>query len=122
MLIMTSIMMSTVVTTMTGKRWNTQESYLSMLTIYVRREFVAESPGFLIQAHLNSIEFQMRTLGRLTRSLQEAAPNAKEDMESLEELVNEVGKHFGTMEAVEALGPGMRFTGRKALDEVRRLD
>jgi len=119
---MTSIMMSTVVTTMTGKRWNTQESYLSMLTIYVRREFVAESPGFLIQAHLNSIEFQMRTLGRLTRSLQEAAPNAKEDMESLEELVNEVGKHFGTMEAVEALGPGMRFTGRKALDEVRRLD
>jgi hypothetical protein len=64
-----------------------------MLTTYVRRDLVANRRRFLIQAYLNGIHFHMRTVGRFTRPLQEAAPDAKEEIESLEKLVDDVLWH-----------------------------
>lgn len=80
---------------------------------------VTESLGFVIQCHLDSIQLQLQTLKRLARSLQEATPGAKDEVIAVSGVVAEVGKYFGTQEALDRHGISTRFSGRKALEEAR---
>ncbi|KAF2714126.1 hypothetical protein K504DRAFT_399912 [Pleomassaria siparia CBS 279.74] len=82
-------------------------------------ENVMESLGFVIRYHLNSINLQMQILSRLTRSLQEATPNAKAEVIALSDLVVEVDRFFGSTETLEKFSIDRRLSGRDALDEAR---
>ncbi|KAF2122499.1 hypothetical protein BDV96DRAFT_1510 [Lophiotrema nucula] len=80
---------------------------------------VTEMLGYSIQASLNSIRLQIQTLSRLTRSLQEAPPDACDEVEGIERLVRDVGKFFGTEDALDRYHIDERFAGKKALDEAK---
>ncbi|KAF3047719.1 hypothetical protein E8E12_011516 [Didymella heteroderae] len=78
-----------------------------------------EAPGFVIHSLLHSIEVQIQTLKRLTRSLQEATPSAKDELVGVARLVEETAKYFGSGAALRQHSVDARFAGRKALDEAR---
>ncbi|KAF1929125.1 uncharacterized protein M421DRAFT_147115 [Didymella exigua CBS 183.55] len=78
-----------------------------------------EAPGFVIHTLLHSIEVQIQTLKRLTRSLQEATPGAREEVISVARLVEETSQFFGSDTALKHHSIDPRFAGRKALDEAR---
>ena len=80
---------------------------------------ITETLGYSIQASLNSIRLQIQTLSRLTRSLQEAIPDACDEVEGVERLVRDVGKYFGTEDALNRYHIDERFAGKKALDEAK---
>jgi hypothetical protein len=48
-----------------------------------------ETPSFIIHSSLHSIELQTQNLKRLSRSLQEATPDAKEEVVAVARLVEE---------------------------------
>ncbi|KAH7394236.1 hypothetical protein DE146DRAFT_126050 [Phaeosphaeria sp. MPI-PUGE-AT-0046c] len=78
-----------------------------------------ESIGLFINASLHSIKLQIQNLKRLSRALQEATPGAKEEMAAVSSLVGDVGRYFGTDEAVHQNGVDKKFSGRRALQEAR---
>lgn len=80
---------------------------------------MTESLGFIIQSHLNSIQLQIQTLKRLTRSLQEATPDAKEEVIAVSSLVREVERFFGSPESLDRYPIDPKFAGKKALEEAR---
>lgn len=77
------------------------------------------SPGFIIHSLLDSIEASIGNLKRLTRSLQDASLDARDEVIGVSELVEEVAKYFGSEEALARYKIDARFAGGKALDEAR---
>lgn len=82
---------------------------------------VTESLGFIILAHLHSIRHQMQTLSTLTRSLQEATPDAKDEVVAVGDLVAEVNKFFGSHNALDRYSRESNLTGGEALDKARYI-
>lgn len=80
---------------------------------------MTESLGFVIQSHLHGIQLNIQTLGRLTRSLQEASAASKDEVVAVEKLVGEVDEFFGSTEALRRHSIDTRFAGRKALEEAQ---
>jgi hypothetical protein len=80
---------------------------------------VTESLAFVIQAHMNSIQTKIQTLKRLSRSLQEATPAAKDEVVAIDELVAEVGGYFGSQEKLDRYHVDTELAGNQALDEAR---
>lgn len=80
---------------------------------------MTESLGFIIQSYLQSIRLQLQTLGRLTRSLQEATPDAKDEVIAVEALKKDIERFFGSSESLRRYSIDERFGGGKALDEAR---
>jgi hypothetical protein len=78
-----------------------------------------ESLGYIIESGLHSISLQIKSLKRLTRSLQEATPDAKEEAEAVASLVAEAGQYFGSSEALKRYSVDAKFAGRRALEEAR---
>ncbi|KAJ4332900.1 hypothetical protein N0V87_008030 [Didymella glomerata] len=74
---------------------------------------------FVIHTLLHSIEVQIQTLKRLTRSLQEATPSAREELIGVSRLVEDTAKYFGSDAAIRQHSIDTKFAGRKALDEAR---
>lgn len=60
-----------------------------------------ETPGFVINLLLQSIDTQLRHLKLLSTSLQEATPDVGDEMRKVARLVKETGKKFGSETAVE---------------------
>ncbi|PSN62464.1 hypothetical protein BS50DRAFT_603180 [Corynespora cassiicola Philippines] len=83
---------------------------------------VTESKGFLIEHQLNSIQFQMKTLKRLTRPLQEATIDGEDEVVAVEKLVDEVGKYFGSEEALRQYSIDSKYAGKTALREAKYTD
>jgi len=80
---------------------------------------VFDSPAFIIQSHLSSIQTQIQTLKRLCRPLQEATPGAKDEVVAFDALVTEVGRYFGSQEKLDRYRVDSRLAGRQALEEAR---
>ncbi|CAO2656467.1 Nn.00g052700.m01.CDS01 [Neocucurbitaria sp. VM-36] len=78
-----------------------------------------ESLGFVIHSSLHSIELQIQTLKRLSRSLQEATPDAKDELVRVSALVAEVAQYFGSQDALDRYAIDAKYAGGKALDEAR---
>jgi hypothetical protein len=68
---------------------------------------------------LHSIKLQIQNLKTLTRSLQEATPDAKDEMQAVSSLVKEVDRYFGTEAALNRSQVDQKFSGRRALEEAR---
>ncbi|KAH9879833.1 hypothetical protein J1614_001857 [Plenodomus biglobosus] len=77
-----------------------------------------DSLAFAIHSSLRSIELQMRTLKRLARSLQEATPDAKEEVVAMAKLIQQTTRYFGSQTALVEYSIDPRFTGKRALDGV----
>lgn len=90
-----------------------------MLTYHRSIGGSTESLGFIIHSSLHSIELQVRTLKRLCRPLQEATPDAKDEIVAVSKLVGETAQYFGSQDALERYSIDTRFAGGKALDEAR---
>jgi hypothetical protein len=80
---------------------------------------VTESLGFIILAHLESIRLQMQTLSRMTRSLQEATPDAKDAVIAVGDLIAEVDGLFGSHDNLERYSTNPDLDGGEALNEAR---
>ncbi|CBX98371.1 hypothetical protein LEMA_P097800.1 [Plenodomus lingam JN3] len=80
---------------------------------------LTDSLAFIIHSCLQSIELQLRTLKRLSRSLQEATPDAREEVIAITKLVHQTAQHFGSQTALMESRIDSRFNGRRALDESR---
>jgi hypothetical protein len=78
-----------------------------------------ESPGFVIQSLLHSIKTQIQNLRLLSPSLQEATPDAEEEMINVARLVKEAGKYFGSDDALKLFSIDSKYAGRKAFEEAR---
>ncbi|KAL5121154.1 hypothetical protein ACEQ8H_001006 [Pleosporales sp. CAS-2024a] len=78
-----------------------------------------DSMGYIITASLHSIQLQMKNLKRLTRSLQEATPDARDEVRAVASLVNEVAQYFGSEAAERRYPVDTKFSGRRALEEAR---
>ncbi|KAH4048068.1 hypothetical protein HBI23_176910 [Parastagonospora nodorum] len=78
-----------------------------------------ESIGYIIKASLHSIKLQIKSLKRLTRSLQEATPYARDEVKAVSSLVKEVEMYFGSEAALERHPVDTKFSGRRALEEAR---
>ncbi|KAF1844035.1 uncharacterized protein K460DRAFT_342946 [Cucurbitaria berberidis CBS 394.84] len=78
-----------------------------------------ETIGFIIHSSLQSIELQIQTLKRLSRSLQEASPDAKDEVVGVASLVEEIAQYFGSQDALDRYAVDTKFAGGKALDEAR---
>jgi hypothetical protein len=89
--------------------------------LYRNVKDVTRSLGFIIQAHLHGISYQMQTLSRLTRSLQEATPDAKDEVIAVGDLVIEVDKFFGSHNTLDRYSRDSNLAGGKALDEARYI-
>jgi hypothetical protein len=90
------------------------------LTDYNRSERdPTESIGYIINASLHSIKLQIQNLKRLTRSLQEATPDAREEVAAVSSRVAEVMKYFGSDDALNRYAVDKKFSGRRALEEAR---
>ena len=59
-----------------------------------------ETLSFAIHSSLHSIELQIQNLKRLSRTLQEATPDAKSEVMAIAGLVAETVKYFGSQEAL----------------------
>ncbi|KAF2799479.1 hypothetical protein K505DRAFT_265561 [Melanomma pulvis-pyrius CBS 109.77] len=82
---------------------------------------VTETLGFIIQSHLDSIRFQMQTLSRLTRSLQEATPDAKAEVVAVGNLVADVDRFISSPDAVDRYSIHPKRSGSEALNEARYI-
>jgi hypothetical protein len=78
-----------------------------------------ESIGYIINTSLRSIKLQIQNLKRLTRSLQEATPDAREEVAAVSSRVAEVTKYFGSDDALNRYAVDKKFSGRRALEEAR---
>jgi hypothetical protein len=78
-----------------------------------------EALSFIIHSSLHGIELQIQNLKRLTRTLQEATPDAKEEVVAVAKLVAETVKYFGSQEALDRYRIDNKFAGRKGLEEAR---
>lgn len=77
------------------------------------------SLGFIIHSSLHGIEMQIQNLKLLARSLQEAAPEARDEVVEVSRLVEEVARYFGSQDALDRYQIDEVFAGRKALEEAR---
>jgi hypothetical protein len=75
--------------------------------------------GYVINAGLHSIKLQIQNLKRLTRSLQEATPDAREEVAAVAALVGDVGRYFGSEAALQRYAVDKKYSGRRALEEAR---
>lgn len=82
---------------------------------------VTETLGFIIQSHLDSIRFQMQTLSRLTRSLQEATPDAKAEVVAVGDLVADVDRFIGSPDTADRYSIHPKLSGKEALNEARYI-
>ncbi|EDU45817.1 hypothetical protein A1F94_002699 [Pyrenophora tritici-repentis] len=78
-----------------------------------------DSLSFVIHACLHSIELQIQNLKLLSRTLQEATPDARDEVDAVSRIVAESVKYFGSKEALRRYSIDERFSGRKALEEAR---
>jgi hypothetical protein len=78
-----------------------------------------ESIGYIIYASLHSISLQIKNLKRLTRSLQEATPDARDKVAAVSSRVAEVTKYFGSELALDRYAVDKKYSGRRALEEAR---
>lgn len=90
-----------------------------VLTMNRSRQDPTESIGYIINASLHSIKLQIKSLKRLTRSLQEATPDARDEVKAVSSLVKEVQLYFGSEAALERHPVDKKFSGRRALEEAR---
>lgn len=97
----------------------TERGRTSRLTNSSDLEDPTETPGFVIHSMLHSIEVQIQTLKRLSRSLQEATPDARDEVVNVTRLVEETAQYFGSDTALKLYSIDLIFAGRKALDEAR---
>ncbi|RMZ70559.1 hypothetical protein GMOD_00000666 [Pyrenophora seminiperda CCB06] len=81
-----------------------------------------DTPSFVIHSCLQSIELQIRNLKVLSRALQEATPDAREEVAAVSKLVAETVKYFGSQEALHRYSINEIYSGRKALDEARHAE
>lgn len=65
------------------------------------------------------MELQIQNLKRLSRALQEATPDAKDEVVAVARLVEEVVQYFGSQEAIDRYSIDTVFAGGKALEEAR---
>ncbi|KAF2827725.1 hypothetical protein CC86DRAFT_445620 [Ophiobolus disseminans] len=82
---------------------------------------VTESLGYIIESGLHGIGLQIKSLKRLTRSLQEVTPDAREEVAAVASLVGEAGRYFGSSEALRLYPIDRKFAGRRALEEARHV-
>lgn len=82
-------------------------------------EDLTESTAYIISSSLHSIKLQIQHLKRLSRSLQDATPGAKEELAVVSSLVGDVGRYFGSDDAMQKNGVDKKFSGRRALQEAR---
>lgn len=78
-----------------------------------------ESTGYIISSSLYSIKLQIQNLKRLSRSLQDATPGAKQELAAVSSLVGDVSRYFGSDDAMQKNGVDKKFSGRRALQEAR---
>jgi hypothetical protein len=78
-----------------------------------------ESIGYIINASLHSINLQIKNLKRLIRSLQEATPEAREEVLAVSSRVAEITKYFGSELALDRYAVDKKYSGRRALEEAR---
>lgn len=90
-----------------------------LLTISSDEPHHIETLSFVIHSCLHSIELQIQNLKLLSRTLQEATPDAREEVEAVSRLVAETVKYFGSQDALRRYSIDERFSGRKALEEAR---
>jgi hypothetical protein len=96
-----------------------EEGQVAMLTTRWSESDPTEALSFIIHSSLHSIELQIQNLKRLSRSLQEATPDAKEEVIAVAKLVAETVKYFGSQEALDRYAIDERYSGRKGLEEAR---
>ncbi|KAI4627635.1 uncharacterized protein J4E87_004199 [Alternaria ethzedia] len=68
---------------------------------------------------LDGIELQIQNLKRLSRTLQEATPDAKDEVVAVAKLVTETVRYFGSEEALHRYGINEKISGRRGLEEAR---
>ena len=95
----------------------TERERISLLTNNSDIGDPTEAPGFVIHSLLHSIELQIQTLKRLSRPLQEATPDAKNEVVNVARLVEKTAQYFGSDVALKFYSIDPRFAGRQALDE-----
>jgi len=78
-----------------------------------------ETLSFIIHSSLDGIELQIQNLKRLSRTLQEATPDAKDEVVAVAKLVTETVKYFGSEEALHRYGINEKISGRRGLEEAR---
>lgn len=78
-----------------------------------------ETLSFIIHSSLAGIELQLQNLKRLSRTLQEATPDAKEEVVAVAKLVTETVRYFGSREALDRYGIDEKISGRRGLEEAR---
>lgn len=79
----------------------------------------SEAPAFVIQSLLHSLELHLQNLKRISRSLQEATPDARDEVVSVNQLVEETAQYFGSDAALKLHSIDLRYAGGKALREAR---
>jgi hypothetical protein len=78
-----------------------------------------ETLSYIIHSSLQSIELQIQKLKRLSRTLQEATPDAKDEVMAVARLVTETAEYFGSKEALQRYAINENIPGRKGLEEAR---
>ncbi|KAF2031868.1 hypothetical protein EK21DRAFT_110534 [Setomelanomma holmii] len=78
-----------------------------------------ESLGYIIDSSLHSIRLQIKGLKRLTRALQDATPDAKQEFTAVSARVDDVVRFFGSEGATRRYPVDSKFVGRRALEEVK---
>ncbi|KAL1800240.1 hypothetical protein ACET3X_000582 [Alternaria dauci] len=78
-----------------------------------------ESLSFVVHSSLHSIELQIQNLKRLSRTLQEATPDAKNEVTAVAGLVADTVKCFGSQEALSRYSMNEQISERKGLEEGR---
>lgn len=73
----------------------------------------------MIQSLLHSIELQLQNLKRMSRPLQEATPDARDEVVSITQLVEETAQYFGSDTALKLHSIDLKYAGGKALKEAR---
>jgi hypothetical protein len=81
-----------------------------------------ETLSYIIHSSLHGIELQIQNLKRLSRTLQEATPDAKDEVMAVARLVTESVKYFGSQEALHRYRINEQISGRKGLEEARYAD
>jgi hypothetical protein len=77
------------------------------------------SLGYIIDSSLHGIRLQIKSLKRLTRFLQDATPDAKEEVVAVSSLVGDAVRFFGSEAAMKKHPVDNKFAGRRALEEVK---
>ncbi|KAI4693303.1 uncharacterized protein J4E88_001674 [Alternaria novae-zelandiae] len=78
-----------------------------------------ETLSFIIHSSLDGIELQIQNLKRLSRTLQEATQDAKDEVVAVAKLVTETVQYFGSEEALHRYGINEKISGRRGLEEAR---